>query len=69
MTIIEQIELAKKLNKSNNEIHSLFIEYCYHKGIGIYSRETYTEILKLFPKSENEKLYNYCIWMLENQVD
>jgi len=69
----EELELSiqndKKMNKPFYEIHNLFMDYCRSKRLGIYSKEVFPEILRLFPKEENPKLYDYCIWMLNNQVD
>jgi hypothetical protein len=69
MTTEEEIQEAKKLKKPNYEIHNMFLSYCRSKGIGIYSKEVFSEILKLFPKNENPELYDYCIWMFNNQID
>lgn len=67
---IEKEIQSKKLLKSDKySIYLLFISYCHSKGIGIYSNEAYNEIIRLFPKNENEKLYNYCIWMWSEQID
>jgi hypothetical protein len=65
----EEIQMAKKSNHSNHKLYNMFISYCHSKQIGIYSAEAYSEILKLFPKDENPKLYEYCIWMFKNQID
>jgi hypothetical protein len=67
--LLEQIELAKKENKSFPSIYDLFILYCREKNISIYSKDVFPEILKLFPQNENPKLYEYCLWMLNNQID
>jgi hypothetical protein len=64
--IIEEIEEAKK-SKTHYEIYQLFMDYCYYKGIGFYSKKVFDEILVLFPKKENEKLYEYCIWRMNEQ--
>jgi hypothetical protein len=65
----EEIQTAKKLKKPKYLIYQMFIEYCHEKGIGIYSNEVYPELLKLFPKDEDPEMYQYCIWMFENQID
>jgi hypothetical protein len=65
----EEIQEAKKLNKPKSEIYNMFMNYCRDKGIGIYSKDVFHEILKLFPKDEDPDLYQYCIWMFDNQID
>ena len=65
----EEIQEAKILNKPKSEIYNMFMDYCRDKEIGIYSKDVFPEILKLFPKDQDPELYRYCIWMFENQID
>ena len=67
--LLEQIHQAKRDNKPFYYIYDLFIHYCYEKNIGIYSKNAFEDIVKLFPKDENTKLYEYCVWMYKNQID